>query len=414
MSVDVMTDILNSAPFVAGLLLILGFFGGKVANRIGLPRVTGYLLVGVFFSPSVSGLIPKTLLINELQVITELALAVIAFTIGGSLELARLKGLVRQIGVITVLQGFMTALLTGAAIFSLLTMVPEIVSMPACVPASCLAAALVFGAIASSTAPGVVMATAAELNARGRFTMTLLGVIALGDALTLILFAVAATIAQNLLTPGSVSLLSMITIPVFKIVISMLIGAVGAAVLYFSAKIAESSKSLLMVVLGVLVTVASISTPCGASPLLANMVLGAVLTNIERGYKEYFLAVEFMDEMIFGLFFTLAGTHLDIQVFKAAGLLCLIFVLIRVVGKQTGAWLGAVVSRADLSVRRYLGLALFPQAGIAIGLAMLAEGIFSGSLRDIVVNTVLGAVILNELVAPLVLKFCFKKAGEVQ
>lgn len=405
--------ILDSPLLVIGLLLILGFFGGRLANKVGLPRITGYLAVGILFSPSVTGLVPRQIIFHDLHVVTEVALAIIAFTIGGSLEFRRLRMVGHHIGWITLFQAAGAFFITALVLYPVLAAVVHLPG-PYGEPRMLAAVALIMGAIAAATAPGAVLAIISELRAKGTFTSILLGVIALDDAITIIFYAVAATIAQNLISPGSASLLSMVSIPAVEIGLSLLIGSVGAGLLYFSARTIDRREAMLMVVMGVLTLVSSIAAMFHASALLANMVVGLGIVNVEHGHQDYFRVMEPMEDMVFGLFFTLAGAHIEIGVLKTAGVLALIFLAIRMVGKQLGVWAGVAVSGADRNIKRYLGLALFPQAGVTIGLVMLAQDIFPEYVGEVVVNAVLGSVILNEFVSPPLLKYCLRKVGDAK
>jgi Kef-type K+ transport system membrane component KefB len=405
--------LIDSPLLVVGLLLVLGFFGGRLANRAGLPRITGYLAVGVLFSPSVTGIVPRQVIFHDLHVITEVALAIIAFTIGGSLEFRRLRHVGYQIGWITIFQALGAFSITALVLYPVLGFM---VHLPGEYgePKMLVAISLVMGAIAAATAPGAVLAIISELRAKGTFTTILLGVIALDDAITIVFYAVAATIAQNLITPGSASMLSMVTIPAIDIGLSLVVGALGGVLLYYSARTIDRPEAMLMVVMGVLILVSTVSSMVHASALLANMVVGLGIVNVEHGHQDYFRVMEPMEDMVFGLFFTLAGAHIEIEVLKVAGLLALIFLAIRMVGKQLGVWAGVAVSGADHHIKRYLGLALFPQAGVTIGLVMLAQDIFPDYVGELVVNAVLGSVILNEFISPPLLKFCLRRVGDAR
>ncbi len=404
---------IESPLLTTGLLLFFGYWGGRIANKLHLPRVSGYLLVGVLFSPSVFHLLSLETVNYKLHFITEVALAIIAFNIGGSLDIRSLRSVGTQIGWITLFQAAGAFLITGAALLVFLRFFPGFSSGPLSTATMYLSVALVVGAISAATAPGAVLAVISESGARGEFTNILLGVIALDDALTVVFFSVAGTIVQALLgtdTMGSNPVLK----PFIEIGVSVALGGAAGFIMSLTGRFVERKEAMLMVVLGVLLCITSISSLIHASSILSNMVAGFVIVNHEPGVQSYFKVLEHLEDTVFGLFFTLAGAHMDISVLETTGLLAVFLLVVRMVGKQSGVWLGARLSRASEKVARYLGLALFPQAGVTIGLVLLAQDLFPDPAGKIIVNAVIGSVMLNEFAAPVLLHHCLKKAGQVR
>ncbi len=394
-----------------GLLLFFGYWGGRIANKVRLPRVSGYLVVGLLFSPSLFHLLSVETVNHKLHFVTEIALAIIAFNIGGSLDIRSLKSVGRQIGWITLFQALGALLITGAALFAFLRFFPGFSEGILSTTTMYLSVALIVGAISAATAPGAVLAVVSEAGARGEFTNILLGVIALDDALTVVFFSIAGTIVQTLLGTDLLGE-NMALMPFIEIGLSLLLGGAAGFIMSFAGRFVERKEAMLMVVLGVLFCITSISSLIHASSILSNMTAGFVLVNHEPGLQDYFKVLEHLEDTIFGLFFTLAGAHMDMSVLETTGLLALFLLVVRMIGKQSGVWLGARISNASQTVARYLGLALFPQAGVTIGLVLLAQDFLPEPAGRIIVNAVIGSVMLNEFVAPLLLHHCLRKAGQ--
>ncbi len=395
-----------------GLLLFFGYWGGRLANKLHLPRVSGYLIVGVMFSPSIFHLLTVDTVNQRLHFITEVALSIIAFNIGGSLDLRSIRSVVHQIGWITLSQAVGAFVVTGGAVFICLRFFPGFSQGSLSTTAMYLSVALVIGAISAATAPGAVLAVVSEAGARGEFTNILLGVIALDDALTVVFFSIAGVMTQAILGVDKI-FGNMVLMPFIEIGLSVLLGGAGGYVMSFTGRHVERKEALLMVVLGVLFCITSISSIIHASSILSNMVAGFVIVNQAPGLQTYFRVLEYLEDAVFGLFFTLAGAHMDISILETTGFLAIFLLIVRMVGKQIGVWIGARISRASNTVSRYLGLALFPQAGVTIGLVLLAQDLFPELAGRIVVNAVIGSVMLNEFIAPVLLHHCLKKAGQI-
>ncbi|MBW1916898.1 MAG: cation:proton antiporter [Deltaproteobacteria bacterium] len=404
-----------SHPLLAvGLLLILGYWGGRAANAINLPRISGYLVAGMLLSPSFSNILSRRVIDEDLYIITEIALGIIAYSIGGSLVYERLKRLGKIILWISVSQAVGAFLVTAVLLTPALPWLTGLRGPDYQLFATYLPMALIIGAISVATAPGAVLAIIAELRASGPFTTTLLGVIALDDGLAIIFFALAETAAHVLINPEAVSWLRMIVSPVREIGFSLLLGGLAGMGLKFMARLVRRREALFMVILGVLFSTSGVAILLRLSPLLANMVVGFIIVNLERRHHDFFMVIEQIEEPLFGLFFGLAGAHLDLGVFKSAGLLALTIIICRISGKELGAWVGGQISRAPKVIKKYLGLALFPKAGVTVGLVLAAREIFPQPLvASILVGAVIGSVIINELIAPPLVKYALLRADEI-
>ena len=391
-----------------GIMITVGLLGGVLSNKIKFPRVTGYIIVGILFSPSVIHLIPRAT-IAELDIITHVTLAIVAYLIGTSLRLESIKRLGRSISWITPTQSLGAWLVVT---LSMAFLAPSILAVPeATFMGNYFPMALVIGAIASATAPAVTMAVIREYKARGPLTTTLLAVVALDDAIAVIAFAIAMGIAQPLVNGGSgVALYHMLAAPSLEIAESIGIGtALGFALVYLT-KLAKTRALLLTVVLGIILLGAGLANHLGISLIMANMTIGFVVANRVPD-SEPSIVVEGIEEIVFAIFFVFSGMHFDASVIRTAGVLGLMLFGIRFAGKYYGTVIGARISRSSEEVRKYLGFALVPQAGVALGLALLAAEILP-SLGNMLINIVLASVIINELVAPPLTKYAITKAGE--
>ena len=393
-----------------GIMVTVGLLGGVLSNKIKFPRVTGYIIIGIILSPSVLNLVSRAT-IEKLDIITHATLGVVAYLIGASLRMESIRKLGRSIAWITPTQSLGAWLVVTLA---LAFIAPHIIAVPgATFMNNYFPMALVIGAIASATAPAVTMAVIREYKARGPLTTTLLAVVAIDDAIAVIAFAVAAGIAQSLVIgSGSVSLYQMLAVPSLEIAQSIGMGtALGFALVYLT-RLAKTRALLLAAVLGTILLCTGLANYLGISLIMANMTLGFVVANRMRD-SETVGVIEGIEEIVFAIFFVFSGMHFEAGVMRIAGTLALVLFGVRFAGKYFGTVIGAKISRASEEVKKYLGLALVPQAGVALGLALLAEEMFP-TLGHLLFNVVLGSVIINEIVAPPLTKYAITKAGEAE
>jgi Kef-type K+ transport system membrane component KefB len=350
--------------------------------------------------------------VDSLDIITNVALGIIAYAIGSSLRLGSLRKLGRSIAWITPFQSLGTWLIVTlvlAFLSPLVLVIPGATFFQFYFPM-----ALIIGAIASATAPALTLAILHELRARGPLTTILLAVVALDDAIAVIAFAIAVGVAQSLVSGvGGVSFYQMLTVPFLHILESVGIGAAFGFALINIAKLVKTRKLVLVVVLGVVVTCIGVTNLLGVSLIMANMVVGFVVANWGRK-DEPFPVIENIEDVVFTMFFVLAGMHFDLGVMKTTGILAVSLFAVRFAGKYYGARIGAKIAHAPEAVKKYLGFALLPQAGVAIGLALLAQSAFPDFpvLGDVLLNAVLASVIISEIVSPPLVKYGITKAGE--
>jgi len=388
-----------------GIIIIAGFLGGLAAGKLKFPRVTGYIIIGVLLSPSLLNVIPKGA-IENLNIVTEIALGLIAYLIGGSLRIESLRGLGKSITWITLFQSlgawFLVALFL--AILGHLV-IPNQTFWQFYFPI-----ALIVGAISCATAPAATMAIISEYKAKGPLTTTLLAVVALDDAIAVLAFAIAVGVCQSLVSSIDTSFYQMLGIPFLHIVESAAIGTAFAVALIYISKLVRARELLLVVVFGMIMLCAGVTSYLNISSIMANMVVGFIIVN-KVSRKEMFFVVEEIGDVIYTMFFVLAGLHFDLSVLKVAGILALLIILTRYAGKYFGTRIGAQISHAPATVKKYLGFALLPQAGVALGLSLLATLEFP-TFGTIILNGVLASVIINELITPPLTKYAISKAGE--
>jgi len=392
-----------------GVMITAGLLGGMLSNRVKFPRVTGYIIIGVVLSPSVLNLVSRAT-IDSLDIITNVALGIIAYLIGASLRLEAIRKLGRSIAWITPFESLSAwAIVTLAIVF----LAAPVLAVPgATFINNYFPMALVIGAIASATAPAVTMAVIREFRAKGPFTTTLLAVVALDDAIAVIAFAVTVGIAQSLVSGVGVSFYQTLTISSLEILKSVGVGAAFGFALIYMAKLVKIRALLLAVVLGMILLCTGVANILGISLIMANMAIGFIVANKVKDSGPI-VVIEGIEDVVFAVFFVLAGMHFDASVMRTAGVLASIVFTVRFAGKYLGARVGARISGASDTVKKYLGFALVPQAGVALGLALLAKSIFP-ALGDIIVNVVLVSVIINEVFAPPLTKYAIFKAGEAE
>jgi Kef-type K+ transport system membrane component KefB len=390
-----------------GIMIVAGFLGGLAFEKLKLPKISGYIIVGALLSPSLLKIIPEKT-VGQLDIITEIALGIIAYLIGASLKVKSLRNLGKSIVWIIIFQSLGACLLVTAA----LSVTGHLIIPGEAFWQYYLPMAFIIGAVSCATAPAATMAIVSEYKAKGPLSTTLLAVVALDDAIAVIAFAVATGISEPLANgTDGISFYQTLGVPLLHIFGSIAIGAAFAVALIYINRLAKARELLLVVVFGMVMLCAGLSSYLGLSSILSNMVMGFILVNKVRR-KEVFGVLKDVEATLYAVFFVLAGLHFDFHVLKAAGILTVLIVLTRCLGKYAGTWIGAKISGAPDTVRKYLGLALLTKAGVTIGLVLLASLKFR-SFGDVMLSAVLASTIINELIAPPLVKYAISKAGEV-
>ena len=402
-----------SVALFAGLML------SRVAKLVKLPAVTAYLVAGILIGPYFLGALNLKGLgfvsmedIKSYSILSDVALGFIAFSIGNEFRLSSLKKTGKQATVIGIFQAVFTTLVVDAALIGLHFLIPDKLPLPS---------AIILGAVASATAPAATLMVVRQYKAKGPVTDILLPIVALDDAVGLVLFAVSFGIAKALLA-GQVDLISVILEPILEVLLSLLLGFImGIIFTYFEKFFHSRSKRLAMSVTFVLVTVALsmlkfevFGVKIGFSSLLVCMMLGTVFCNLCDFSLELMDRLDRWTAPLFILFFVLSGAELELSTFKDIIVVSigLVYILSRCLGKYFGANISSKSVKCESNIVKYLGITLFPQAGVALGMAIKAETL--GDEGAIVTNIILFSVLIYELVGPYLTKIALTKAGEIK
>ena len=401
------------------IALFAGLMLSRLAKLVQLPAVTAYLVAGILIGPFCLGKIGVDGLgftslenVESFSILCDVALGFIAFAIGNEFRLAQLKKIGKQATVIGIFQAVFTTIIVDIALISLHFIIPDKFPLPA---------AIIMGAVASATAPAATLMVVRQYKAKGPVTDVLLPVVALDDAVGLVLFSVSFGVAKALIA-GQVSILGIIVEPLIEVVLSIGLGAgIGFLFTYCERFFHSRSKRLAMSVAFVLLTVAisNLSFKVGNvhvafSPLLACMMLGTVFCNICDFSEQLMDRLDRWTAPFFILFFVLSGAELRLTVITdlLVVLIGVVYIVSRCVGKYYGARLSADMVKSEPTIRKYLGITLFPQAGVALGMAMKA-GELAGGIGLLVSNLTLFSVLIYEIIGPFLTKIALTKAGEI-
>ena len=396
----------NSILLYIGVLLATGLLFGKLAKLIKLPNVTGYLVGGLLLGPSVFNIIPHDT-IESFSIISSVALGFIAFSIGTEMKLSYFRRVGAKPIWIAVFEAFFAVIVTLIAVLGFFLIKGDL-SM------TNFRFALVLSAIAAATAPAATIMVVRQYKAKGKLTETLLSVVAIDDSVAIILFGVFVAVANALSGEASGSPIWLqILQPFIEIVVSLGIGSVTGLILVFGCKWFTGRGNRISLSIAVIFLTLFLANWLHASPLLAAMMLGAVFGNISSKVEDVNGLLYFITPPIFTLFFVLSGAELDIKVLGVVGIIGVVYVLFRVVGKIFGAWFGAKVTKAEPVVAKYLGYALVPQAGVAIGLSLIATQVLNVEMGSQIRAIILAGTLIYELVGPVITKMALKKAGEI-
>ena len=407
--------------FSLALSLLLGLLTTRVTKKFGLPAVTGYLISGILVGPFVLGRIGVSGLgftdignVSAYSIISETALGFIAFTIGNEFRLTDLKKTGKKVVTVSIFESIMAMIFVDVALILLHFVLGE-KRFP-------LTAAITLGAIAAATAPAATLMVVKQYKAKGETTSLLLPVVALDDAIGLIAFALSFGIAKSMI--GKVSVISVLFEPILEIVLSLLVGAAFGFIFSYIERFFHSrSKRLSVSVAFVLFAVAFsmlkfnvFGLKISFSGLLTCMMMGTVFCNVCDFSAELMERIDRWTAPLFVLFFVLSGAELQLNVFLDAGVLMIgiIYILTRCLGKYLGAYMGCSITKYPEKVKRALGITLFPQAGVALGMSLSALTLFPEAEGRLIRNVVLFGVMIFELLGPTFTKLALTKAGEIK
>ena len=382
-----------------GFILLTGLLAGRLIQRLRIPTVTAYLLLGIILGPSALNLVSEGI-INSSGLISNMVLGLIAFSIGQNFSLEIFRKIGRSVIWVSVWAAIMPWFLISVS-FTILFKQSFYI-------------ALLFGAISSATAPAATMMVVREYKAKGSFTDTLLGIVAIDDAWCLIIFAFSFAIAKALAihTTTNFIIFKVLFHTLFEIIGAFILGGILALVLSYLSRFVATASELLIYTLGFIFLTTGLAITFNFSVLLANMFMAAVLVNVNKVNFKFFEALRTIDSPLYLLFFVLAGANLEIGLLKSLSLLGLGYIIFRSLGKIGGAYLGGLFVKAPERIKNYMGWALLPQAGVALGIALVVKSEFS-QLGGIIFSTIVTTTVIYEIIGPICTKISLKKAGEI-
>ncbi|MCR5741059.1 MAG: cation:proton antiporter [Gammaproteobacteria bacterium] len=435
---------MNSLLCIA-LALIVGLLSSRLMKLINLPNVTGYLLAGILFGPYVLGKYFGWSLTNDtsldsnlMSIISNIALGFIAFSIGSSFKFSALKSVGKSVIVITIFEALMAAVFVIASLFITKIFIKDI-------PVEII---LTLGAISCATAPAATLMVIKQYKAKGPVVNTLLPVVAFDDAVALIAFSVLFSISKAMARGANPSFLDLAIWPTVSIILSLAVGIVLGILVTLGCKLFKSrSNRIIMCIAAIFVSIglsiinfkSIIGVDISISGLLSSMMIGAVIVNYRKDSDKLFERMEMFTPPIFMLFFVVSGASLDITIFASKNaviilIIALVYLVFRAVGKWVGAYSSATMVKAEPTVKKYLGFALVPQAGVAIGLASTASSTLVSEGKELVdelgnitevgsqlvtfggmiLAIILASTIVYEIIGPIITKVALTKAGEIK
>ena len=397
--------------FCIALLLAAGLSGAKLAQKLHMPSVTGYIVAGLLLGPAGLSIVTSEEIGHDLDHFTQIALMLIAFGIGEHIEIKKLKkhaGSLFWIGICEAVGAF---LMVSTVLFAVIRF--SNFPLDGWETKNFLILALLFGSIGIATAPAATLLVIRELKAKGPLTSTLMAIVAIDDGLAIMVFGLVVSIAHQLLGHAGEPLYIALGASLMEIVGSLLLGICTAALFLLSINKLRGMGELMTGGLATLLLCGEAAYYLHLSPLLAGMTAGFTLVNKAEKDVRIFRALNRFEPPIYVLFFALAGTHLELAALQAAGIFGLIYFLSSVSGKIIGIQTGGFISGSPATVRKYLPFAMMPQAGVAIGLIfMLSSDETLASYTQIITPVVLAGVFISELTGPLGARFAITRAGE--
>lgn len=403
-----------SIALTAGLLMT------RVLKPLKLPSVTAYLIAGVLVGPYCLGKLGVAGIgfinhdsVSALGLISDVALGFIAFSIGNEFRLEDLKSTGKQATVIGILQALTATLFVDLALWGLHLLMPDKISV---------AQAITLGSIATATAPAATLMVVRQYKANGPLTKLLLPIVALDDAVGLIVFAVSFGIAKTLVS-GQIDMISICVNPLIEIFASLALGAVMGWILTQLEKLFNSNTNRLNLTIAIVFITASLSmlefdigsVHISFSSLLVCMMLGTIFCNICPLSQDLMASADKWTSPLFALFFVISGAELELNVFadSAIVIIGIVYIIFRSLGKYLGTFASAEMVKCDSKICKYLGITLLPQAGVALGMCSIVASDLPGA-GNLVRNITLFSVLIYEIFGPMCTKMALKAAGEIQ
>ncbi|MBQ8884434.1 MAG: cation:proton antiporter [Oscillospiraceae bacterium] len=399
--------------------LLVGLLMTRIFRKFHLPSVTAYLIAGVLIGPYCMGALGIDGLgftsmdkVSSLSMVAQVALGFIAFSIGSEFRLEDLKKIGRQAFVIGVFQALVATLFVDLALLVVHLIMPDKLT---------LAQAITLGAIATATAPAATLMVVRQYKAKGPLTSLLLPIVALDDAVGLIVFAVSFGVAKTLVS-GSIDIISIVVNPLVEIACSLILGAIMGWFLTQLEKLFNSNTNRLNMSIAFVFLTVSLSTlkfeigpvHIGFSSLLVCMMLGTIFCNICPLSHDLMGATDKWTSPLFALFFVISGAELELSVFTDIAIvgIGLVYIVFRCLGKYSGTFFSAKATKCSPEICKFLGVTLFPQAGVALG--MCATAMVLGSQGNLIRNITLFAVLVYEIFGPMATKLALTAAGDIK
>lgn len=377
---------------VLGSLLLLGLLADEVGRRTRLPRVTLLVVFGVAAGPSGFDIIPEDIQ-GWYEFLASVALTMVAFLLGGTLSIATLRAHGRQILTISLSAVIMTAVIVGIGLAMIGTMVTL---------------SLLLAGIATATAPAATQDVVRQLRAKGPFTNTLIGVVAIDDALGLIAFSLLLVVAKALAGDGGIHIIGH---GLWELGGAVVVAAlVGLPAAFLTGRI-QPGEPMQSEALGVVFLCAGLAIWLEVSFLLAGMITGAIIANLARHHCRAIHEIEHIEWPFMVLFFVLAGASLEFGTLSQIGAVGIAYIILRTIGRILGGWLGGTLANTEPLHRRWIGFALVPQAGVALGMALVASGHFP-ELGSTLLTITVGTTVVFELLGPILTQHALRKVGE--
>jgi Kef-type K+ transport system membrane component KefB len=380
-------------------VLVGALVAEKIVNYLKVPAITSYILLGILLGPYALNVTGEGLMAAS-ELLSNIVLGFIAFHIGKNFSLEHFKRIGKAVLSISLSVTVATLICVTVGIY-------YVAQQPFHI-------ALLFGAISTATAPATTMMIIRQYKARGLFTDVLLGTVAIDDAWGIMIFSVSLAIAQILqLGQFSELVIMFVTMKAAgKIFFSMILGLIMAFLVSKISVYLKRREDVLTFILGAILINTGIALYFHMSPLLSNMFFGAVLVNIEKTSFRFFDSLSAVDWPLYVMFYVLAGANLDVGLLSTLGLIGSVYIISRIIGRIGGAYAGAVIVGAEKSIKKYMGLALMAQAGVAIGLAMLAKVNLPHTGGDIL-NTIIATTVIYEILGPIATRYSLLKARNI-
>ncbi len=389
--------------------MLIAFYIGKTMKFISLPSIIGYMITGVLLGPSLFNILAEPVQ-ESFSFITDIALSLVAISIGLELSFTSLK---RQgKGIITVIfsESLLAFVIVTGGIYLLTKDLPL---------------SLIFGAIAPASAPAGTVAVIQEYKAKGKLTDALYAVVGFDDGLGIIIFGFASAIAQSLLRSEAGAQMNMLVVlgePLKEVGLSILVGAAIGFLFSLLVRMLKQRTDILILTISMVLLTAGLCSLLGLSEILTNMIFGIIIVNTQSSKLIHTLKslLESFMPMVFVIFFVLAGANLHVAALPALGVLGIVYVLCRTAGLMGGAFFGSILGKLDDNIKRYLGMGILSQAGVAIGLALVVKQEFveisahGASIGSSVITTVTATCIFFEIIGPVLTKIGLTKSGEIK